>query len=416
MNRSTLAALVVALMLGSGIAGYLIGKPGDTLDRSATPPAVAALPQAPAAPPAPATASMAPIPIAQPPAAPGEPLAYRRLAIDNARAEGEACLAFNRPLATGDVKYADYVRIEPDVKSALRVVDDRLCIGGLSYGQDYKVRLLAGLPGRDGLKLETERAVDVALGARPAVVTLPGKGFILPRGSVAGLPITTVNVSKVGVAVYRVNERAIDRFAADRYEATFPGSEPITESWSLRGWLNGSNGAEQWRGTMEVRNVANQPVTTAFPIRETVKDWKPGAYFVVAWNAATPPAADGDDDSDAGSLSGTWVIDTDIALTTFTGVDGLAVFARSLQSAQPLADLEVVLLSRGNEPIAKARTAADGRAAFAAGLLKGRGAAEAFAVMASDAARQEFSRIELTKAPFDLSDRGIDGRAQPGPV
>ena len=40
----------------------------------------------------------------------------------------------------------------------------------------------------------------------------------------------------------------------------------------------------QWRGTMEVRNVLNQPVTTAFPIRETIKDWKPGAYFVVVWN------------------------------------------------------------------------------------------------------------------------------------
>ena len=36
--------------------------------------------------------------------------------------------------------------------------------------------------------------------------------------------------------------------------------------------------------------------------------------------------------------------------------------------------------------------------------------------MASDAAKQEFSRIELTKAAFDLSDRGVDGRAQPGPV
>ena len=144
----------------------------------------------------------------------------------------------------------------PEVKSALRVVDDRLCIGGLTYGQDYTVRLLAGFPGSDGAKLTDEMKVDVALGARPAVVTLPGKGFILPRGTTAGLPITTINVSKVGIAVYRVNERAIDRFANDRYDASFPGSEPITESWSLRGWLNGSNGVRQWRGTMEVRSAA----------------------------------------------------------------------------------------------------------------------------------------------------------------
>jgi uncharacterized protein YfaS (alpha-2-macroglobulin family) len=421
MNRSTLAALVVALMLGSGIAGYLIGTPGDSLDRSPPPRTASTAAPAPATPAVPAPSASgptAPTPLVQPAAAPGEPFAYRRLGIDSSRADGEACLAFNKPLATGDVKYADYVRIDPEVKSALRVVDDRLCVGGLTYGQDYKVRLLAGFPGRDGVKLDAERTVEVAMGARPAVVTLPGKGFILPRGSAAGLPITTINVSKVGVAVYRVNERAIERFASDRYDATFPGSEPVTDSWSLRSWLNGSNGVQLWRGTMEVRNVSNQPIVTAFPIRETIKDWKPGAYFVMAWNSARPPSQNDDDEEDqAGAgASGLWVIDTDIALTTFSGDDGLNVFARSLQSALPLAGLEVVLLSRGNEPIAKAITAADGRASFAAGLMKGRGAAEPSAVMASDTAKQEFSRIELSKAAFDLSDRGIEGRAQPGPV
>ncbi|MGZ5910080.1 MAG: hypothetical protein ACXWLB_09400, partial [Reyranella sp.] len=91
MNRSTLAALVVALMLGSGIAGYLIGKPGDSVDQTppaprtavAAPPA-AAPPAAPAATQTPSPApsvtparSMAPTPVTQPAAAPNEPFAYR---------------------------------------------------------------------------------------------------------------------------------------------------------------------------------------------------------------------------------------------------------------------------------------------------------------------------------------------------
>src|SRR6267154_4273857 len=94
MNRSTLSALVVALMLGSGITGYLIGKPGDSVDQippaprmavaappaaapAATPPASPTPPAAPAATPTPAR-SMAPTPAAQPAAAPNEPFAYRR--------------------------------------------------------------------------------------------------------------------------------------------------------------------------------------------------------------------------------------------------------------------------------------------------------------------------------------------------
>ncbi len=422
MNRSTLATLVVALMLGSGVAGYLVGRPGDSIDR--TPPqrtAATSAQPANATPPATGPQSAAPVPIAQPKPAPNEAFAYRRLSIDSSHPDAEACLFFNKPLETGDgVKYGDYVRITPEVKSAVRAVDDKLCIGGLGYGQDYSVRLLAGLAAKDGSKLTGEQKVDVVLGARPAVVALPGKGFILPRGEAVGLPITTINVGQVGIAVYRVNERGIDRFISDySYENDFPASKPFTEFWTLRQWLGGDKGTLQWRGTMDVRNVLNQSVTTAFPIRDTVKDWKPGAYFIVAWNAAQPPAKNSDDDDDSspsGSLSGMWLMDTDIALTTFDGKDGLNVFARSLQSAQPLPGLEVTLLSKGNEPLGKVVTGADGRADFPRGLMRGKGIAQATAVMAVDPGKQEFARLELTKSAFDLSDRGVDGRDQPGPV
>ena len=117
MNRSTLAALVVALMLGSGIAGYLIGRPADRVDTRPEPPphatdtggsragarrhaGHAAWRHRPPA--APAPTSTAPVPLPQPAAAPDEPFAYRRFALDSSRAEAEACLAFNKPLATGE--------------------------------------------------------------------------------------------------------------------------------------------------------------------------------------------------------------------------------------------------------------------------------------------------------------------------
>src|SRR4051812_15988761 len=106
MNRSTLAALVVALMLGSGVAGYLIGRPADRVDtptRTATvtqpTPAAPAAPATPATPTTPVAAptapaaptSTAPVPLPQAAAAPDEPFAYRRFALDSSRAEGEAC-------------------------------------------------------------------------------------------------------------------------------------------------------------------------------------------------------------------------------------------------------------------------------------------------------------------------------------
>src|ERR1700722_18975102 len=123
MNRSTLSALVVALMLGSGITGYLIGKPGDSVDQippaprtaTAAPPAAAPPAPPPAAPSAaPATTptparSMAPTPAAQPAAAPNEAFAYRRAAIDSTRPQTQGRVFFHQPPATGDAKNDTYV-------------------------------------------------------------------------------------------------------------------------------------------------------------------------------------------------------------------------------------------------------------------------------------------------------------------
>jgi hypothetical protein len=89
MNRSTVAALMVALMLGAGIAGYLIAKPGDTFDRAPTTTASSAKPAVPAK-------ATTPVALPTPAAAPNEAFAYRRTGIDSSKPEGEACLFFNK--------------------------------------------------------------------------------------------------------------------------------------------------------------------------------------------------------------------------------------------------------------------------------------------------------------------------------
>jgi hypothetical protein len=62
-----------------------------------------------------------------------------------------------------------------------------------------------------------------------------------------------------------------------------------------------------------------------------------------------------------------------------------------------------------------ATTDSQGRASFAAGLLRGAGGGRAAAVMLS-AGDGEFSFLDVTRPAFDLTDRGVGGRAAPGPV
>ncbi len=232
MNRSTLAALVVALMLGSGVAGYLIGRPADRVDmhhpepppshgnrhrplprrrpRLPRRPRRVAAPTAAALPPAP-TSTRARSRCRSPPRRRTSPSPIAASALDTSRAEGEACLAFNKPLATSNVNYADYVAITPEAKTG-PARDRRPALRQRARPTARTTRSACARASRAATASSSprRRTSTWRWAPVPAVVTLPGKGFILPRGSAAGLPITTINVSKVGLAVYRVNERAID--------------------------------------------------------------------------------------------------------------------------------------------------------------------------------------------------------------
>lgn len=437
MKKTTLALLVTVAVL-SGLGGYLVGHRADPFDATtATAPVPAAKPApAPAAPkqadaaPKPATPPTAPAATPPAPAQTPQPFRFVRLTL-SADAAPEACLHFSEPLDdSGKVKYDDYLSIEPQTKPALVVRQERICLGGLAYGTDYEVELKAGLPAKSGAKLLGAEKVSVALGERPPMVAFQGKGHILPRETSAGVPLTTVNVSKVYVQVYRIGERMVSQvgrsasiFYADDDEA-FGESRRELQSYAMDAFRK-KTGTLLWSGTMEVSNVQNKAVTTSIPVRDVVKDWKPGAYVVVAWNAAEGALDEllnrENENFDYDKyyerrFATQWVIDTDIGLTTFTGSDGMTVFARSLNTAQPIAGVELTLIARNNEDIARLATDAQGRAHFPANLLTAKAAAEPIMVMALDRGRSDFNHIDIKKAAFDLSDRGVEGRTVPGPV
>ena len=461
MNRSTLVALFAAIALGAGVIGYTIGNQKPPLDHPAPPPVAApakpptpapapaqppqqqaapkpATPpvtttQAPAPQPAP-TAKPAPAPAAapqqqaapKPPATPPgpPPFGHTRTTIAADRGAPEACLHFSQMLDdTGRVKYADFVAIEPETKAAVTVTRERICLGGLAYGVDYTVTIKAGLPAANGSKILAEDKVDVSFGERPPVVSFAGKGYILPRQSSAGLPVTTVNVSKVNLALYRIGERLLPRLSksafSDSYEDEDVSERKVMTPWNLSTFRD-SQGALVWTGSMEVRNVQNTAVTTAIPIREMVKEYKPGAYVVVAWNAADGSLehllSDENEQRYDQRFAAQWLFDSDIGITTFSARDGLTVFVRSLHTAMPLAGIELSLVARNNDELARLTTDASGKVVFPGGLLAGTGAIEPISLMAFDKAHSDFNHLDLTKAAFDFSDRGVEGRATPGPV
>ncbi len=353
--------------------------------------------------------------------APVQPdLQFERLIVNTGGERADACLRFNQRMDPRiEAHNGDYLKLTPSLVPSLHVDGKDLCLSGLAYGRSYKLTVLHGLKSADGGRLSADRDVRVSLGDRLPLVSIAGTGFILPRLAGSGLTIDTVNVDRLRIHILRMSDRLLTTSSSPLASA---GAE--MNAYSIRELL-ANQASVVWTGTMEVRHDPNRTIQTAFPLDDAIGHQGAGAYLVIAENAVSAMPADifssADQTDDQSARNGQydaaashWVISTDIALTTLTGADGLHVFARSLATAQPMPGVKISLIATGLDVLGAQTTGIDGQAAFPAGLLRGRGSKLAKTLTAI--ANHDFTTLDLGRPAFDLSDRGVSGRPQAGPV
>ncbi|MEL7488408.1 MAG: MG2 domain-containing protein, partial [Pseudomonadota bacterium] len=328
---------------------------------------------------------------------------YARLLLDTENEAPRACLQFSDPLdATGETNYGDYVRLTPAVKPAITVAGSSLCLAGLEFDKDYAVELRPGLPAADGEALERGDRVAVAFGDKPAFVGFAGDGVILPRLEADGLGIETVNVEKLEISVYRVSDRSLARKSVVEGKA-------LTEKdyYYVYGEEDGEDvGAPVFKGELDVDGARNETATTVFAFGAALGEVKPGAYFVRARDVS--PGAD----KRRQAQSWRWIMFTDMAATTFSSADGIDVFVRSIATARPLAGVELSLIAANNDILAMATTSAEGRARFDGPVISGAYPLTPRMIMAYGP-QDDFTALDLNRAPLDLSDRNVGGRPAP---
>ena len=355
----------------------------------------------------PSTGDTTATPITSIPEKPAPFFAFRRLEVQTSGEEPEACLVFTRKLDnSGTTKYEDYLKFDPVVTFALRVSQDRLCVQGLAFGQAYTLELKEGLPATGGEKLTKSESFPVELRDKPSLVRF-GNGLVLPRDTADGVPVTTVNVAKLDIKVIRVGDRLLSQLQT--------GVVDQREFYEYdRQALENEQGQLVWEGQLTVpNNRRNDEAITLFPLRRALKETQAGAYLVVAADAADKSSTD--ESESWKPTAAQFVVNTDLALTTFKGKDGLNVFVRSLKTAEPASGVVVALVARNNEELARIRTDADGRANFSAAITRGKGGSEPVVAMAYGAGN-DFSFLDLRRPAFDLTDRGVDGRATPDQI
>ncbi|HEX3863764.1 MAG TPA: MG2 domain-containing protein [Stellaceae bacterium] len=313
-----------------------------------------------------------------------------------------ACLRFNEKISPrADLSFGGFIRATPEIAGVVTARGDTLCLDGLKHGETYQVEIMAGFPADTGDKTIADYSAHMVVADRQPSMSFSGAGYVLPREGSAGLPLTTINLDKVKVRLVRINERnLVPTIDANKLTMSFD-PDNVDE-------IINQDGSLVWQGEMAVSGERNRPVVTAIPLSQILHDKGPGVYLAVVDRLDVKAG-------DNPPLVTNWVLVSNLGLTTYTGTDGMAVAVRSLADAKPLSGVTLRLYARNNGELTNLITGADGLARIPPGLVHGTGGDEPFVIMASTQ-NGDFNFLEVSRGAFDLSDRGVSGRPQPGPV
>ncbi|MGM4922419.1 alpha-2-macroglobulin family protein [Tardiphaga sp. 804_B3_N1_9] len=320
--------------------------------------------------------------------------------VDSDSASPRACFQFSEELAKR-VDFAPFLALAGSDKPALTSEEKQLCVEGLKHGERYNINLRAGLPSTVKESLPKSAEFNIYVRDRKPFVRFTGRAYVLPRTGQQGIPVVSVNTQAVTVNVFRIGDRNLIN--------TVIGSDFQTalSKYQLDS-LGDERGMKVWTGELATASTLNADVTTAFPVDQAIGELQPGVYVMTA-AAKGPGSGSGDDD---GSLATQWFIVSDLGLTAFSGNDGIHVFVNSLASTDPMTKADVRLVARNNEILATRKTDDSGHVLFEAGLAKGEGGlSPALLTVTSD--KNDYAFLSLKLNAFDLSDRGVSGRAVP---
>ncbi len=321
--------------------------------------------------------------------------------IESDSAEPRLCVNFSERLAATPAEAGKFVTLDGREPESLTSEGNQLCLDGLKHGNRYAVQVRAGLPAETAETLSKASEIAIYVRDRKPAVRLTGRAYVLPSRGQQGIPVTSVNTKALDVEIFRIGDRGLGLAAgSDNFLKTI-------ESWDIE-QVRERSGRKVWSGSLEVASRLNEDVTTAIPVSEALGRLEPGVYVVAT---AIAGQTGGENQQ---SRAAQWFVVSDMGLTAMTGDDGLHVFVRSLGTTTAMGGVKLRLLARNNEVLGQATTSTGGYARFEAGLMRGEGGNGPRLIVAEG--QDDYALLDLSTAAFDLSDRGVKGRAAPGPL
>ncbi|CAG2086264.1 alpha-2-macroglobulin family protein [Xanthomonas euroxanthea] len=304
-------------------------------------------------------------------------------------------LEFSRPLV-GTQDFDALVRFEEKVgtgDSSWTLSDDgkTLRYPYVEAAKDYTVLVDANLLAADGSRLGKPLKQKVYTGALKPVAGFASQGSVLPARESRGLPVVSVNVPEVDVEFLRVREKSLPAFFQQFQRGGRRGS------WELESEYNDKQPLSRLAEPVYVNRFIlggkqNERVLTYLPTQDIKELQEPGLYFAVMKRAG----------SFENEQETAFFTVSDIGLHTRAYKDKLFVHTASLQSGEPIKNVEVRILDAKGELFLKGATDGNGNALLNYTLDAGH-------VLVARS-KTDISVLPFNQPALDLSEFAVAGR------
>ncbi len=312
----------------------------------------------------------------------------------------QLCIQFSERLLARGTDYATFFKVNNQDPAGVRVEAKQICLDGFNHGETYTVAVRQGLPSVVDEQLLKSSDITVYVRDRSPSVRFSSKAYVLPKFGQRGLPLSSVNTKEAELKIYRIGDRNV---LSTVINGQFGSSLNDYEASELAG----KYGAEIYKGILDIDSKLNEDIKTAIPVQKILPDMNPGLYVIRAW------PKNGKYGSNRGTTQ--WFIVSDLGLSSIKSQNGLHGYVRSITNAAPTKGVLVRLLAKNNEILGTGISDDNGTVKFNGALLTGKGGNKP-ALMVAETSDGEYGFVDLTKASFDLTDRGVAGREAPGPL
>ncbi len=356
---------------------------------------------------------------------PLDDLGVVEVAIRNQEAEPRLAVKFSDPLKEG-VDLGAYLRVEPHIELKVSVLGNTLLVSGPFRREvAYTLVVRHGIPSRWNTPMKEDFRRTVRFSDLKPQLNFSQTGSLLPASSKGTIAFRSLNLRQVTARVTRVFESNLGQFLQDE------GLAATADQRWFGGQLN-RVGVEVAEAKLDIGGTRNTWVQSSLDLSPLLAGHERGLYVVSLSFDNDQMLIDCDDkqhypyyDHPCGDgyaysygRAARPLMVSDIGLLAKRASDRLIVAATNLETAEPLANVELTLFSYQNQVIARSRTNGRGVAEiettedgfYLEGTWRGQRTALKFSESELSSSGFEVGGVAGSSAPtraFIYTDRGV---------